>query len=247
MKALKHIPRTSDDQARFGEKLGLDLRGCTLSVAMARIEDAVDIGLHGTLNLGNPAPKQIAFAATFRYDIAGLSRREGDAVVDDLMTELNHEAIEAEGLVPGVTVVNIHDSTGSTFVISSVHPDGTVYTRRQRSEDLGMQPPESSNDAEAVTGSGVIDELGQGRAVEALTRDDVGEDANGARLNEPVALGVGILVVGRDASVAQGVAHAGHRLNIVRFRDGFTMGHFTSIPGFRSVSLFVSILWAVSK
>ena len=63
----------------------------------------------------------------------------------------------------------------------------------------------------AVTGSGVIDELGEGRAVEALTRDDVGEDANGARLNEPVALGVGILVVGRDASVAQGVAHAGHR------------------------------------
>ena len=49
----------------------------------------------------------------------------------------------------------------------------------------------------------MIDELGQGRAVEALTRDDVGEDANGASLNEPVALGVGVLVVGRDASVAQ--------------------------------------------
>ena len=47
--------------------------------------------------------------------------------------------------------------------------------------------PVEANDAEAVTGSGVIDELGQGRAVEALTRDDVGEDANGARLNEPVA------------------------------------------------------------
>ena len=74
--------------------------------------------------------------------------------------------------------------------------------------------------AETVSGSSVIDELGQGRAVEALTRDDVGEDANGASLNEPVALGVGVLVVGRDASVAQGVAHAGrrHRLNIVRFR-----------------------------
>ena len=81
-----------------------------------------------------------------------------------------------------------------------------------------------ANDAEAVTGSGVIDEFGQGRAVEALTRDDVGEDANGARLNEPVALGVGILVVGRDASVAPGVAHAGHRLNIVRFQDGLICG-----------------------
>ena len=76
--------------------------------------------------------------------------------------------------------------------------------------------------SQAVPGSGVIDELGQGRAVEALTRDDVGEDANGASLNEPVALGVGVLFVGRDASVAQGVAHAGrrHRLNIVRFQDG---------------------------
>ena len=62
--------------------------------------------------------------------------------------------------------------------------------------------------AETVSGSSVIDELGQGRAVEALTRDDVGEDANGASLNEPVALGVGVLVVGRDASVAQGVAIA---------------------------------------
>jgi len=129
MKTLKHIPRTSDDQARFGEKLGLDLRGCTLSVASARISDAVDIGFHGALDLGNPTPKQIAFAAKFGYDIAGLSRREGDAVVDDLMTELNHEAIEAERLAPGVTVVNIHDSIGRPFVISSVHPDGTVYFR----------------------------------------------------------------------------------------------------------------------
>ena len=32
-------------------------------------------------------------------------------------------------------------------------------------------------------GRGVIDELGQGRAVEALTRDDVGEDANGATVS----------------------------------------------------------------
>ena len=67
----------------------------------------------------------------------------------------------------------------------------------------------------------MIDELGQGRAVEALTRADVGEDANGARLNESVALGVGVLVVGRDASVTQGVADAGrrHRLNIVPLRN----------------------------
>ena len=101
--------------------------------------------------------------------------------------------------------------------------------------------PVEANDAVAVTGSGVIDELGQGRAVEALTRDDVGEDANGARLNEPVALGVGVLVVGRDASVAQGVAHAGHRLNIVRFQDGFHVHTLSSVQGVRPVSLFISL------
>lgn len=58
-----------------------------------------------------------------------MSRREGDAVINDLMTELNHETIESEGLAPGVTVVNVHDSIGRTFVISSVHPDGTAYFR----------------------------------------------------------------------------------------------------------------------
>ena len=88
----------------------------------------------------------------------------------------------------------------------------------------------------------MIDELGQGRAVEALTRDDVGEDANGASLNEPVALGVGVLFVGRDASVAQGVAHAGrrHRLNIVRFQDGFRVHALSSVQGGRG-RLFIRL------
>ena len=129
MKVLKHILRVSDDRACFGAKLGLDLRGCTLSVAAARIEDAIDIGFRRASSVGNPTAKQIALAAKFGHDIAGLSRREGNAVIDDLMTELNHEAIEAEGLAPGVAVVNIHDIVGRTFVISSIHPDGTVYFR----------------------------------------------------------------------------------------------------------------------
>ena len=87
----------------------------------------------------------------------------------------------------------------------------------------------------------MIDEFGQGRPVEALTRDDVGEDADGARLNKPVALGVGVLVVGRDASVTQGVADAGrcHRLNIVRFQDGFRMHTLSSVQGCETVSLLV--------
>ena len=42
------------------------------------------------------------------------------------MTELNHEAIEAEGLAPGLAVLSIHDIVGRTLVISSIHPDGTI-------------------------------------------------------------------------------------------------------------------------
>ena len=129
MKALKHISRVGDDQARFGAQLGLDLRGCTFSVAAARIKDAIDVGFRGASSVGNPTPKQIALAAKSGYDIADLSRREGDAVIDDLLTELNHETIESEGLAPGVVVANIHDVLGRTFVISSIHSDGTVYFR----------------------------------------------------------------------------------------------------------------------
>ena len=129
MKELKHIPRVDDNQVAFGAKLGLDLRGCTVSVALARIEDAIDIGFHGTTNAGSPTQKQNALAAKFGYDIASLSRREGFAVIDDLMTELNYEMIESEGLVPGVTVVNVHDILEMPLVISSIHPDGTVYFR----------------------------------------------------------------------------------------------------------------------
>ena len=60
-------------------------------------------------------------------------------------------------------------------------------------------------------------------------------------LNEPVALGVGILVVGRNASVAQGVAHAGHRLNIVRFQDGLRVHTLSAAQGVRD-RLFIRLL-----
>lgn len=85
MKALTHIERVSNDQVVFGAKLGLDLRGCTVSVAAARIDDAIGRGFWG-LKLGGPTPKQVELAAKFGYHISGLSRREGDAVIDDLLT-----------------------------------------------------------------------------------------------------------------------------------------------------------------
>ena len=85
---------------------------------------------------------------------------------------------------------------------------------------------------------------GEAGALEALARDDVGEDANGAGLGETGALGVEVLVVGRDAGVAKGVAGAGRhdRLNIGRFQDGFHVHTKSPFKRFVTVSLFVYLL-----
>ena len=93
---LTRIARVNDDQVAFGAKLGVDLRGCTLGVAEARIEDAIDLGFRA-VEVGSPTPKQIELAGKFGYDILGVSRREGEAIINDLMAQLNHEAIERRG------------------------------------------------------------------------------------------------------------------------------------------------------
>lgn len=128
MKTLTHIKIVSDDQVAFGAKLGLGLRGCTVTVTAARIDDAISKEFWG-LEFGGPTPKQVELAAKFGYHISGLSRREGDAVIDDLMTQLNFETVESEGLAPGVVVTNIHDSLSHQYTISSINPNGTVYFR----------------------------------------------------------------------------------------------------------------------
>ena len=128
-KKLIHIPRVTSRQIAFGRKLDLDLAGCTVSVAAARIDDTIGSEFFIENDLGNPTSKQIAFAAKYGYNIAELSKREGNAVVDDLMTELNLETIEAEGLAPGVSVINIHESFQKIFVVSSIEEDGTVYLK----------------------------------------------------------------------------------------------------------------------
>ena len=65
MKDHRHIPRVSDSQVAFGVRLALDLRGCTVSVATARIEDAIDAGFQGETTMGSPTEKQIELAAKF--------------------------------------------------------------------------------------------------------------------------------------------------------------------------------------
>ena len=62
----------------------------------------------------------------FGYFTAGSNCRQGRAVVVDLMNELTHEVKDAEDPLPRVTVLNIHDSIGSTFVSLPTAP--SIFT-----------------------------------------------------------------------------------------------------------------------
>jgi hypothetical protein len=126
MKELPNILKVSPTQIAFGRRLGLELAGCTVSVARAKIEDLVDHGFNDA-DLSRPTEKQVALARKFGYDISGETRRVGDAILDDIMEQLNHDSIVAQKLEAGVAVTRVRDTTRRKHIISSIYPDGTVY------------------------------------------------------------------------------------------------------------------------
>lgn len=91
----------SNEQIAFGRRLGLDLESKSISEALAMIHDVIDRDFLGLSNLGEATPKQLEFAAKFQRNLSHVSRRVADAVVRDLMTELNVAAIRRERLAPG--------------------------------------------------------------------------------------------------------------------------------------------------
>lgn len=119
----------TEAQIEFGHRLGIDLSGRSINVALAMIEDSIDTQFHGRNDLGAPTPKQVQLALRFGQDISAVSRRVGNAIVDDILTTLNHEAIVSQCLAPDVVVVNKHDTLARKRVISSIREDGTVYLR----------------------------------------------------------------------------------------------------------------------
>ncbi|MBU1285944.1 MAG: hypothetical protein KJ989_19470 [Gammaproteobacteria bacterium] len=126
MPSLSHVQLTNDSQIAFGERLGLNLKGKSVGVARAEIDDAIAIEFHGAHDFDSPSAKQCALAKKFGFDISNSTKSVGFAVIDDIMHHLNMEAIEKHQLAPGVTVHNIHQHE-KNYVISSISSDGTVY------------------------------------------------------------------------------------------------------------------------
>jgi len=108
-KEMSHIRKVDPKQITFCRKLGLDVDGNTIGQAAAKIHDFLAREFYGESNPGKPTEKQIQLAGRFGHDISSLTRREGDAVISDIMTQLNLESIKEQKLAPGVSVVNRWD------------------------------------------------------------------------------------------------------------------------------------------
>ncbi len=107
--------------------MGLELEHYTTRVALAKIQDILDVDFWDKPDLGKPTEKQVALASKFGYDISGDSRRVGEAIIADIMEQLNLESIENQSLKTGNMVRNIWDSHRQTLVISSIQEDGLIY------------------------------------------------------------------------------------------------------------------------
>ncbi len=118
-------------------------------------------------------------------------------------------------------------------------------------EQLLQRPAKAveAGDAKAVAGPGMIDQLGQGRALGAVAGDHVREDADGTDAHETVLLTGRVPVGHRDARLAESVAFpgGGGRLFNEYFRDGSRIGRFPVNLGSRPVSCTVSISSAVPQ
>ena len=129
---------------------------------------------------------------------------------------------------------------GVEAILEAHEMDATGLEVGNDLEEFLERAPEPG-DAQAIPGSGLVDEFGESGAVGALSGGDVGEYAEDAGFEQAIALSAQALVGGRDAGVAEGVAHACRRprLGIVRFQDGFRVHTLSAVQGFETVSLFV--------
>ena len=80
-----------------------------------------------------------------------------------------------------------------------------------RLEQLAQRSPQTveASNAQAISGPGMVDELGESGAVKTPSGDDVGEYPGRAGLDEARVLGLWVLVVGGHPGVAQRVAGTG--------------------------------------
>jgi hypothetical protein len=123
---LTFVEKVNLDQVLFGQKLDIDLSGHSINVARAMIDDYIDKYFYGN-DLKTLTQKQIDYAHDLGFDISNMTKRQGEAFLDDILYQKNQEIIQSEKLEPGISVKRIYDKFDNVEVISSIAKDGTVY------------------------------------------------------------------------------------------------------------------------
>ena len=124
---LTDIELVTEKQTAFCKKLGLDVIGDSIGVAYAKISETIQEQFWGQDDLNIPTEKQIELSAKFKIDISKMSRLHGSAIIDDIMYQLNVNAIKEQKLKPGLHVRKAYEEDGCEYIISSINTDGTVY------------------------------------------------------------------------------------------------------------------------
>lgn len=109
-------------------KLGIQVAGLPAGVARALIDVVID-NAFGSADPRAPTPKQVDLASRHGLDLVGLPRLVSDAIMDVLMSVINLEQIEREGIRPGSRVVYTQDAAGTVLEVSSITADGLVFFR----------------------------------------------------------------------------------------------------------------------
>lgn len=124
---LPNIEKASSEQVDFCKKLGIDVKGNTVGMAAAKLEELIQKCFWGIEQMETPTEKQIDLAKKFGIDISHMSRIVGNAVIDNIMAQLNYNAIKEQKLIPGLPVKKRNDPLNREFIISTIGPNGTVY------------------------------------------------------------------------------------------------------------------------
>jgi hypothetical protein len=126
MNRLTFVEKANENQIKFGQKLGLDLSGLSVGVAKAMIDDQIDIYFNNN-EIKSLTSKQIEYAHDLGFDISKMTKRQGEAFLEDILLQKNFENIQKEKLEPGVRVKRVYDNLNKIEVISSISKNGTVY------------------------------------------------------------------------------------------------------------------------
>ena len=130
------LPRPTQAQIQLADKLGLNVRGLSQGVAIAKILELVEAALHGRVDNRMATDKQIAFGKQLGLDLDGETLTIASVRIGEVLEAQNLRAIRRMRLKPGDKVRRADPFTLSDgremydareFVVSSIYPDGSVY------------------------------------------------------------------------------------------------------------------------